>query len=468
MSIATPTAPIKSDFPKVTDPQLWQTLQVIANPLSYLEKNRRKFGDVFALSFNAVPPLVVLSDPQMVKELFAADTKRFKSGESNRQFMASLLGDYSMIMLDGVEHQRQRRLLTPPLQGDRMRAYGQLMCDITRQAIASWPENEPFVAREAMQDISLRVILQAVFGLNEGNRYEQLRSQLTDVLEAMAGSSLRSFVMMLPFLQKDLGAWSPWGQFLRQRAAMDELIYAEIRERRQQPEQARGEDILSLLLSARDEAGEGMTDQELRDELMTLLMAGHETTATALAWALYWIHRTPEVRSQLLVELEEAGLSRDFDSTAADFTAIAKLPYLSAVCSETLRIYPVALFTFARITQTPVTLAGQTFPAGTMLMPCIYLMHRRPELYPDPDRFIPDRFLDRQYATHEFMAFGGSNRRCIGMAFALYEMKLVLATILLNQPLALAETRPVKPTRRGLTMTPTGGVKLRKTAIDEA
>lgn len=205
-----------------------------------------------------------------------------------------------------------------------------------------------------------------------------------------------------------------------------------------------------------------MSDAELRDELMTLLVAGHETTATALAWALYWLHREPTIRQKLLAELQKAGLEPGFDPSQTDFMAVTKLPYLSAVCSEVLRIYPVALFTFARVTQEPVTLAGQTFPADTMLMPCIYLLHHREDLYPTPDTFNPDRFLQRQYATHEFLSFGGSNRRCVGMAFAMYEMKLVLASILLDYPLSLAEKGAVKPIRRGLTMAPKGGVKLKR------
>ena len=461
MSTAIPTAVESASIPQVKDPPLWQTLQIIANPLSYLAAKQQEMGNVFALSFAGVPPMVVLSDPTLVKAVFAANPKLFASGESNRQFMAMLLGDHSMIMLDGAEHQRQRRLLTPPLHGDRMRAYGQLMCEATQQVLAALPAGEVFVGREAMQEISLRVILQAVFGLTSGARYEQLRSQLATILETMSGSSLRSFITLLPVLQKDLGPWSPWGQFVRQRAAVDALIYAEIAARRQQPNPT-GEDILSLLLSARDDAGEGMSDAELRDELMTLLVAGHETTATALAWALYWIHREPTVYKKLVAELREAGLSKGFDPSQTDFMAVAKLPYLNAVCSEVLRIAPVALFTFARMTREPVTLAGQRFPTGSMLMPCIYLMHQREDLYATPTTFDPERFLQRQYANHEFLAFGGSNRRCIGMAFALYEMKLVLATILLNYPLILAERRPVKPTRRGLTMTPAGGVRLRR------
>jgi cytochrome P450 family 110 len=206
-------------------------------------------------------------------------------------------------------------------------------------------------------------------------------------------------------------------------------------------------DILTLLMSARDEAGEALSDIELRDELMTLLIAGHETTATALAWALYWIHRLPLVRQRLLHEL--GSLDGDFDPTA-----VFQLPYLNAVCSETLRIYPVALLTFPRVARSRVELTGLFLEPGTVVTGCIYLAHRRKDVYPDPEEFKPDRFLERHYSPFEFLPFGGGIRRCIGMAFAQFEMKLVLSSILARFDLARADARPVRQTRRGLVSGP--------------
>lgn len=302
-----------------------------------------------------------------------------------------------------------------------------------------------------MQDISLQVILEAVFGLYEGERCQQLKQIITRMSEIFR-SPLTSAFLFFPLLQLDLGAWSPWGNFVRQRQQIDELLYAEIRERREQPDPDRT-DILSLLLLARDEEGKLMTDQELRDELMSLMFAGSETTATAMSWTLYWVHRLPEVREKLLKELETLGDS-------PDPMTIFRLPYLTAVCNETLRIHPVAMLTFPRVVEEPVELLGQQLEPGTALVGCIYLTHQREDLYPEPKQFNPERFLERQFSPYEFIPFGGGARRCVGEALAQFEMKLVLATILSRYQLALAEQKPVRPQRRGVTLGPAGGVKM--------
>lgn len=437
------------DGPKA--PALWQTIEISFRPLEFLESCAQRYGDIFSMRLIGRPSFAILSNPQAIQEIFTADPKLFDSGKANKRFFQASLGDNSLITLDGDRHQRQRKLLTPPLHGERMRSYGQLICNITEQVINQWTIAQPFTARSYSQDISLRVILRAVFGLDEGPRFQKLRQLISSLFDSV-NSPLSSIVNFIPALQKDLGSWSPWGRFLRQKRQVDELIYAEIRDRREQPNRS-GEDILSLMMSARDEQGQPMTDEELRDELMTLLTAGHETTATAIAWALYWVHHLPEVRDKLLKELDT--LPQD-----ADPNEIAKLPYLNAVCSETLRIYPVALFTFSRIVKSPLQLMGYQFEPGTELSACIYLTHHREDIYPEPKRFKPERFLERQFSPYEYLPFGGSNRRCIGMAFALYEMKLVLATILRQKQLALVDNRPIKPVRRSLTTTPAGGVPM--------
>ncbi|TVQ21411.1 MAG: cytochrome P450, partial [Leptolyngbya sp. DLM2.Bin15] len=252
-------------------------------------------------------------------------------------------------------------------------------------------------------------------------------------------------------LQRDLGRWSPGGKFLYLKQQVDELIYAEIRAGRSHLDPART-DVLSLMMAAVDEQGQGMTDVELRDELMTLLLAGHETTATALSWALYWIYQHPALVQQLRDELAQS---------EGDRSSLMRLPLLNAVCMETLRIYPVAFIAGPRFSQKPISIMGRTFPANTLLTPCIYLAHRRPELYPDPETFRPERFLDRQFSAFEFLPFGGGNRRCIGSAFALFEMKQVLATILSHCDVAIAEPRPVQPVRRGVTIAPKTGIRAR-------
>ena len=346
-----------------------------------------------------------------------------------------------MIMLSGERHKRSRQLLMPPFHGERMRNYGKLICDIAADVASKWSVDRPFVARKAMQEITMRVILQAVFGIDDGPRLQALRPLLASVID-MTGSPLRSSILFLNWMQQDWGSWSPWGRMKQRERKVDELIYAEIEERRLQPD-ANRTDILSLMMAARDENGQPMTNEELRDELMTLLFAGHETTATALAWAFYWIHSLPSVRQKLLQELDSLGEN-------PDPMEIFRLPYLSAVCQETLRIYPVGLLTFAREVLTPVELMGHQLEPGTVVLGSIYLTHRREDLYPEPLQFKPERFLERQFSPYEYLPFGGGSRRCIGLALAQLEMKLVLATILRDFELVLAERKsPYRPNAEG-------------------
>ncbi|ARV58547.1 cytochrome P450 [Nostocales cyanobacterium HT-58-2] len=443
---------IGNKLPNIAREHKWlQTVWGITRPLDYLEKMQERYGDIFIADFASSPPQVIISNPKAIQELFTADYKLFQSSPGN-QIIEPLVGPNSLLLKDGEPHLQQRKLLMPPFHGERMQAYGQLMRDITQQVMSKLTVGSSFVARPIMQEISLTVILRAVFGLKEGERYQRIRQLLTAMLDSFQ-SPLSVVFLFFKSLQRDLGPLSPWGNFLRQRGRLDQLLYQEIQERRTQ-EQFSGDDILTLLLSARDEQGQPMTDVELRDELMTLLFAGHETTATALAWALYWIHSLSDVREKLLQELHS------IDIANAQLTEIARLPYLNAVCCETLRIYPVAFFTFARTLKTPMQLMGYELPEGLRLSPCIYLTHHRPDIYPEPKQFKPERFLERQFSPYEYLPFGGGNRRCIGMAFAMFEMKLVLATILSHYSLALAETRPLQPVRRGVTFAPAGGVRL--------
>ncbi|MEG4489389.1 cytochrome P450 [Microcoleus sp. D2_18a_B4] len=437
------------DGPK--DTRFVQTVRGILNPLYYLDSNSQRYGDLFTSIFSNFPPQVIISNPQAIQEIFTADSQLFKSGTVN-EIGLPLVGQNSLFLLDGDRHLQQRKLLMPPFHGERMKAYGQIIRDTTEKEINNWTPGNSVIAQSTMQEISLEVILHAVFGLSEGERYQQIQQLLVKMLNFFSNPLSATF-LFINSLQKDLGAWSPWGGFLRQRQRLDELLYQEIRERKTQSEPL-GEDILSLLISARDEAGKPMSHVELRDELMTILFAGHETTATALAWALYWIHYIPEVREKLLQELNS------IDVENCDPTEISKLPYLNAVCCETLRIYPILFFAFPRLLQAPMQLMGYNIPKGMILSTCIYLVHHRPDIYPEPKCFKPERFLERQFSPYEYLPFGGGNRRCIGTAFAMFEMKLVLAKVLSRYSLELAENRPVLPVRRGLTMAPAGGVPL--------
>ncbi|MCG9891026.1 MAG: cytochrome P450 [Thermosynechococcaceae cyanobacterium MS004] len=432
-----------------------QLLQWIGRPVGIMEDCARRYGDLFTLRLGPIGPVVFCSHPQMLQEIFTLEAHSFYAGAGN-QLLRPLLGDTSLILLDGDRHQRQRQLLVPPFHGERTRTYSNLIVEITQQVSAGWQLGQPFTVRSALQNISLQVILQAVFGITDPQRYHTL-SQLLPTLIDRVSSPLSSSILFLPSLQQDWGAWSPWGQFIRQRSQLNQLLYQEIAERRADLDPERS-DILTLMLMARDEEGQPMTDVELRDELVTLLMAGHETTASAMTWALYWLARSPAIATRLLAELESC-------DDLNDAKTLSRLPYLSAVCSETLRIYPVAPIAFPRILLEPRTLMGQTFERGTYLAPCIYLTHHRSDLYPNPDVFDPDRFLSRTYSPYEFVGFGGGNRRCLGMSLALFEMKRVLATLLTQFRFELLDTRPVRPVRRGVTLAPPAQFALRPVAL---
>jgi cytochrome P450 family 110 len=426
-----------------------QLIQWISDPLTYMDKCAREYGDIFTTQWGNLQPFVMLSHPQAIQEMLTSSA--FEAPGHLNSILKPMLGEQSMIILSGEKHKRQRQLLMPPFHGERMRNYGQQICDIALDVASKWSVDRSFVARTAMQEVTMRVILHAVFGLDNGPRLEKLKPLLASVVD-MTSSPLRSSILFFGWMQQDLGPWSPWGRMKQRQRKVDELIYAEIAERRQQPN-ANRTDILSLMMTARDENGQPMTNQELRDELMTLLFAGHETTATALAWAFYWIHSLPSVREKLLQELDSLGEN-------PDPMEIFRLPYLSAVCQETLRIYPVGMLTFPREVKSPVELMGHQLEPGTVVVGSIYLTHRREDLYPEPLQFKPERFLERQFSPYEYLPFGGGSRRCIGMALAQLEMKLVLTHILRNFELALTENKPVQAKRRGVTLGPAGGVRM--------
>ncbi len=441
-----------NSLPKVSDnrPSFVRQMKFLFQPIEYVEDFAKTYGDNFSISNFYGSSIVYFSNPQALQQIFTADSSQLSSGGGPKG-LRFLLGTNSLIFLDGDRHQRQRQLLTPPFHGDRMRIYGESIREITEHLCDEWQVNKPFKIRDSMQKITISVILRVVFGLDEGQRFDELALLLTSLLEAMS-SPLMSSAVIFPFLQKDLGAWSPWGRVVRLKQQVDELIYALIQERRTQSNQNR-QDILSLMMSARDQDGQVMSDEELHDELMTLLVAGHETTASALTWAFYWIDCLPQVRDKLQRELSSIGEN-------PDSSVIAKLPYLTAVCQETLRIYPIVMTAFFRVVKSPIEIIGYKLPVKTFIIPSIYLAHHREEVYPQPKQFKPERFLDRQFSPYEYLPFGGGNRRCIGMAFAQYEMKLVLATILSRFQVSRVNKRPVRPVRRGLTVAAPAGMRM--------
>jgi len=447
-------------IPDLALPAMVQQLRMILDPIGFLELCFREDPGLRRVRFaaNVAAEVILANDPQALQEIFSRDGGRGMSapGELNGM-LTQLVGQDSIILQSGAAHRRRRQLLTPPFHGERLRAYGATIRGIASAAMAAQPCGMAFSAREVMQQITMRVILQAVFGLHGGERYRRLEALITERLEMRAGV-LGSLLTFFPLLRTDLGPGSPGGRIRRNDAATRRALLAEIGERRAQlagrDPATDASDILTLLLRCTDAEGVGFSDDELHDELLTLLFAGHETTATALTWALYWIHGLPEVQAALQAEL--ASLEGDPDPER-----IARLPYLTAVCQETLRIHPVAMLLFPRRVEEPLELGGYRLEPGEVVMGCIQAVHQRPDLYPEPGRFRPERFLEREFGPTEFLPFGGGARRCIGAALALYEMKLVLATVLGSWDLERAETRTLVPRRRGLTLAPSGPVWLR-------
>lgn len=423
------------------------TYHWLQRPYDFLDECAERYGDTFSLSFRGLPPMVVFSNPDDVKEIFHDDGESLQAGKFNLTLKA-FLGSHSVLMLDGKEHRRQRKLLLPPFHGERMQAYGRDMLDITQDEIAAWPLGRTFSFHETMQSITLRVILRAIFGMEEGPREVEMRKAIVDILEIAAWPPL-----LIPALQKDWGPWSPYGKFLRKNQAGSRLLLEEIGRRRREGTAGRA-DILSLLVDARDEDGEPMSDHELRDELVTLLVAGHETTATALSWAFRWLLAHPSIELRLIDEIDSCAASSGLTPAA-----IAQLPLVDAVAREALRLNPVIPIV-GRVLARPMRVGGWELPAGVAAVCSIYLAHRRPDRYPDPTRFDPDRFLGKKLTPNEFFPFGGGVRRCIGMAFALYEMKMVIAKVVREAQLRLARRRPIRVVRRAITLTPSDGLEV--------
>ena len=439
-------------IPKVKQHPIRQRIQWIADPVGYMEDAVKDNPDLFGaevLGFGN--NFVFVNHPEAIKELLSKDRQRFPALGRENGLLRPLVGDNSIFLISSDRHKNRRKLLLPPFHGERMPLYGKLIRDLTIDIFNRLSIGEAFTVRTLTQDVSLQVILEAVYGLNRGERSQKLRTLMTQIADAFS-SPLTSSLLFFDWLQQDWGEWSPWGKFVRQQQELDRAIYEEIEFRRANFNEGR-QDILSLLMSAKDEAEKPLSDRELRDELMSLMLAGHETTATSMAWAMYWIHRLPEVKRKLLAEIEALG-------TSPDPMEIAKLPYLNAVCQETFRIYPVAMLTFPRVALQAQELYGYEIPRNTILLGCIYLLHQREDIYPNPKQFRPERFLKKQYSPYEYLTFGGGSRRCVGEALAQFEMKIAIATVLANYDLILSSDRAEPPARRGVTLAPATGVKM--------
>lgn len=428
-------------------------LYSIFRPLDFMQKYNKRYGDFYRFVDKKNLSINITSNPQAIREILTIDSNVFDSGKANKN-LNFLLGDNSLILLDGKAHKNRRRLLMPSFHGESLQQYSQKIISITNQVSDRLEVNQPFAVRPLMQEITLKVMLNLVFGLDSEQQCQRLGNLLVELLEIF-NSPFKSLLIFFPILQQDFGKYSPWGHFLSLKAEIKKLIYQKIKERRELliKEESKYQDIFGLLLSAKDENGAGMTDEEVHDELITLLFAGHETTASALSWLFYWIHHRSEIEDKLRSEISLL-------VNISDYRAINNLSYLNALIFETLRIYPVVIGSFARIPNQDIFIMGHKINKNDYLSISIYNLHHREDLYPNSKQFKPERFLDKTYSPYEYLPFGGGNRRCLGSALALLEMKLVTVTILNRFKLALTNNHSLYPVRRGITFTPPASFRM--------
>jgi cytochrome P450 len=435
----------ESDLPPGPKATLVRTLHFLRDPYAFFDAQFRRYGDPFTL-FTAQGAVVTTADPEYVRLVFTADPESV--GSWGVDLLGPFLGKTSVLMSSGERHRRDRKLLNPPFNGARMRAYGRIIVESALEETRSWRPGWEGPVHPTTTSISLDVILRAILGIEDVEKRRQARDVVASDVEAMVPS-----ILFLPALRRPLLGLGPWAKHAKKRAALDALLYQEIAARRAGGVHGTsGEDILSLTLGARYDDGTQMDDTEVRDQLVTLLAAGHETTATSLAWALYWTHRDPAVGAELRAEVAALGPHPEPD-------AVAALPLLDAVCTETLRLHPIVT-DVARRLRAPMTYGPYRLPKGTGIGVVIGSLHGNRRLYKNPRAFDARRFLGVKPSPFAYAPFGGGSRRCLGAAFATYEMKLVLATLLSRFDLELLD-RDVTPSRRNITMGPRGGVRMR-------
>jgi cytochrome P450 len=421
-------APASALPPGPRAPAWWQLVRFAGDPLGLLDECHRRYGDAFTLDVAGNGRFVMLSDPEAVREVFRGDPDVLHSGEANSIFTATL-GRSSVLVLDGAPHARQRRVVVPPFKGERMRAFFEAMRQETLDAVRAWPAGVAFPTLPTMRRVTLRVILRTGLGLAPGPEMDRFEQKMERVLSN--GRQRYALVLMTVIPIQRLSG-SRWAPLFRQLRDLDDDLFAFIAARRRGNHTPAGPNVLDDLLAAAHEDGTPLADDEVRDALITVLIAGHDTTALALAWALGEIAGHPEVVDRLRDEL-----ARVTGGAPPEAEHLPALEYLEGTVRESLRLRPVAPFV-VRKTVRPFAVGGREYPAGVVLCPCSYLVHRREELYPEPGRFRPERFLQRKFAPHEWFPFGGGNRVCLGMPFALYEMKVLLGTL-------LSQVRPGRP-----------------------
>jgi cytochrome P450 len=420
-------------------------LSMAIDPEGFFRGCLARRGDPFIVRMPGVGEVLVSGHPEGARELFSAPPEAFEPLRSNP--VEPLLGQHSLLLLSGERHRRERKLMTPPFHGERMRAYGGIIRDRTLAEVSRWQPGEPVVLGRAMRRITLDVILAAVIGVEGDARSERFRRAIGAMLDAYTPP-----LLVLPAIRRSFGPLGPWARFVRARDAVCELFVDEIRRRRRRGTEGL-EDILSLLMDARYEDGGTLSEQELVDELRTLIVGGHDTTTTALVWALVHLHRSPAALEAVRAELAPIGQNPGVDT-------LEKLVYLGAVCNEALRLHPVVPIVPRRALR-PLTFRGHAIAPGQSIAVATTLLHTHPEVWRDPFRFSPERFLARKYTPFEFAPFGGGVRRCIGAAFGAYQMRVVLGTILGRVRFEAHEGAVPPRVLMNITMGPRGAVKLR-------
>ncbi len=417
-------------------PRVLQTVGFMLGGPRFLNACRRRYGNAVTFGTLFDSRFVILFEPELVKEVFQGSPDQLHAGEANA-LLGPILGQRSVLLLDGADHLRHRRLMLPPFHGRRMQAYIEVMRESADLEIDSWPVGEPFALFPTMQSLTLRVIMRAVFGYEPGSAEQELRMRLREMIEPVARPRGLLLLSTLGRLGRDRGAVR---RFEQTRRAVDEILYAEIARRRSDPELASRDDVFSALLLAEDEHGRRLSDPEVRDELVTLLLAGHETTATGLAWTFDLLLHAPAVLQR----------AREGDDA-----------YLDAVVKESLRIRPVIPGVGRVVRGEPFRLNGYLIPPGIEINPSIRMIHRRADLYPQPSAFKPERFLGPEAPdTYTWLPFGGGTRRCLGASFALTEMRIVLRRVLERTALRPASAEPEKVQFRGITLAPRDGVRV--------
>lgn len=420
---------------------LVQTFLYLRDPYAHVARLKARYGDPFtSAGINATT--VVVGTPAGARQIYGADPDTFLPYLPDG--LRTLIGESSLFLLTGATHRRERKLVMPALHGERVAAHGETIREAARVAASRWPRDRVFTFHESSQWISLEILIRAVYGVVARARVDAFRAAVVEYVAA-ARPSLLYFAVL-----QDPRFW-PWARLKRAQSRVAALVAAELAERRSRPEVESG-DVLGLMLRARREDGSAMSDEEIRDALATLLFAGHETTSIALAWAIHWLLRDRRCLGRLLEELDAAGECPPVD-------VIARLPYLDAVVHETLRLHPILPDPY-RLLARPLALEGFSLPPGVTVVVSASLLHSDPELYPEPHRFAPERFLARSFGPFEYIPFGGGHRRCIGAAFAVQELKVVLATLLADHRLELAEPDEVQPRRRNIAIGPATGVRV--------